>query len=244
VNQEALYYSIADEVFAQFPGYGRGVVLAHGVRNGKSPDELVALFHATEASVRERLNVETLAQHPRIASWREAYRSFGAKPSKFRPSMEAMARRVLRNQEIPSINALVDIGNVVSLRHLVPAGGHAIDVVTQDIALRPATGDEEFIPFGSEEVEHPSPGEIVFAEGNTVLTRRWTWRQANHTLTLPTTTAIEFNVDGLPPVQISEVEEVCREIIELVERFCGGRTRYEILTRDNPRIQITELAVV
>lgn len=101
---------------------------------------------------------------------------------------------------MPSINALVDIGNILSLRYLLPIGAHAIDVVSHDITLCIATGEEEFVPFGSEQVEHPVPGEIIFAEGNTVLTRRWSWRQAIHTMTLPTTTAIEFNVDGLPPV--------------------------------------------
>ena len=237
---QALYYSISDETFAQFPGYARGVVLAYGVTNGNSPDQLVALLRDAEDSVRERLNLDSLTEHPRIASWRDAYRAFGAKPSKFRPSTEAMVRRVLRDQQLPTINALVDIGNVVSLRHLVPVGGHAIDVLTKDIALRPATGEETFTPFGSEETENPDPGEIVFAEGNTVLTRRWTWRQANHTLTLSTTTAIEINVDGLPPVPLAEVEEVCQEVIELVERFCGGRARWELLTHENPRVRITE----
>ena len=232
---EDLYYTIAGEVFDQFPGYARGVVLAHDVTNGASPPELVALLRAAEASVRERLSLDGLAEHPRIGSWRQAYRSFGAKPSKFRSSIEALVRRALRNQELPSINALVDVGNVLSLRYLVPTGGHAIDVLSGDIALRPATGEERFVPFGSQEVEHPLPGEIIFAEGDTVLTRRWTWRQANHTLTLPTTTAIEFNVDGLPPVPVSEVEEICQEVMRLVEQFCGGRTRYDILTRDNPR---------
>jgi DNA/RNA-binding domain of Phe-tRNA-synthetase-like protein len=157
-----------------------------------------------------------------------------------------MVRRALRNQELPSINALVDIGNVLSLRSLVPTGGHAIDVVRQDLTLRPATGEEEFVPFPAGElrtgssaaVEHPLPGEIIFAEGNMVLTRRWTWRQANHTLTLPTTTAIEFNVDGLPPVDRSEVEGVCGQVIELIERYCGGRSRYEVLSPQNPRIRL------
>lgn len=235
-----LYYTVAEEVFTQFPGYVRGVVLAYDVVNGESPPDLVSLLREAEASVRDRLRLEGLAEHPRIASWREAYRSFGAKPSKFRSSIEAMVRRALRNQELPTINALVDIGNILSLRHLAPTGGHAIDVVTQDIALRPATGEEEFVPFGSEEVEHPLPGEIIFAEGNTVLTRRWTWRQANHTLTLPTTTAIEFNVDGLPPIPVAEVEEICQEVAELIRRFCGGRSRFELLTRENPRIRLTE----
>jgi len=235
-----IHYSIADEVFAQFPGYTRGVVLAHGVSNGDSPAELVALLREAEAAVRERLDKDRLAEHPRIASWREAFRAFGAKPAKFRSSIEAMVRRVLSGNELPSINALVDIGNTLSLRHLVPTGGHAIDEVEQDIALRPATGEEVFVAFGSDETEHPDPGEIVFVEGQTVLTRRWSWRQANHTLTLPSTKAIEFNVDGLPPVPESEVEEVCRETMALVDRFCGGRARYKILSRDKPRIPLSK----
>jgi DNA/RNA-binding domain of Phe-tRNA-synthetase-like protein len=145
----------------------------------------------------------------------------------------------LRHDPLPSINALVDIGNVVSLRHLIPVGGHAIDVLTADIALRLATGQEDFVPFGSDTMEHPLPGEVVFVEGNIVLTRRWTWRQANHTLTLPKTQAIEINVDGLPPVSTQEIEQACSEVVELVGRFCGGKMRYEVMSETNPRIKLT-----
>ncbi len=238
MKSKDLNYTISNEIFAKYPGYVRGVVRAYGVTNGPSSDELVALLRKAEAHVRNHLKTEDLAEHPRMVSWREAYRAFGAKPTKFRPSMEAMARRVLKQQEIPSINALVDIGNIVSLRLLVPAGGHAIDVVEQDVALREAVGDEEFTAFGSDQVENPLPGEIILVEGKTVLTRRWTWRQANHTLVLPTTTDLEVNVDGLPPVEVSEVEDGCRQIIELIERFCGGNADYEVLSQENPTIKL------
>ncbi len=199
---------------------------------------MIEMLRSAEASVRGRLNFEELIYHPQIASWREAFRKVGIKPSDFRPSIEALARRVLRDQELPSINALVDVGNILSLRHLLPIGAHAIDHVSHDIALRVATGREEFVSFGSEQVEHPAAGEIIFAEGNTVLTRRWIWRQACHTMTLPATKALEFNVDGLPPVKKSEVDGVCRELMDLVRQFCGGQTRYEILTRENPWIAL------
>ena len=232
------FYTIADDIFAQFQGYQRGVVIGKDVTNGESPAELISLLRTEEDSIRRQLDLESLVEHPRIFSWREAYRAFGAKPGKFRPSMEAMVRRVLRDQEIPSINALVDIGNIVSLRHLVPAGGHAIDVISGDICLRPARGDESFTPFGAEHVEHPEPGEIIFAEGAVVLTRRWTWRQGNHTLTLPTTSAIEYNIDGLPPVGLSEIEAAGRDIMALVAEFCGGSTRCEVLNQENSRIQL------
>ncbi len=238
MNQNEKFYAISEEIFSRFPGYVRGVVVAHGLVNGKSSDELITLLRAAEESVRSTVDAASVAEHPRIASWREAYRSFGAKPTKFRPSIEAMARRVLKNEALPSISALVDIGNIVSLSHLLPAGGHAVDVLEGDISLCSAVGDEQFIPLDSDQVENPMPGEIVFVEGKTVLTRRWTWRQGKHTLVSPTTTAVEINVDGLPPVPVKEIEQACRELMELVGQFCGGRSRYEILSKENPRMKL------
>jgi DNA/RNA-binding domain of Phe-tRNA-synthetase-like protein len=234
-----LAYTIAPEIFAAFPDYHRGVVIAHGVRNGASPAGLVRLLREEESRAREKLNVETLTAEPRLASWREAFRRLGYKPGDFRPSIEALLRRVLRGQELPAINALVDIGNIVSLRHLLPVGGHAIDVLTQDVSLRPATGSEEFVPFGSEEMEHPLAGEFIFTEGEKVLTRRWIWRQANHSLTLPETTAIEFNIDSLPPTGEADVTAAGKDVIELVECFCGGKSRLAILDRLNSRLDLT-----
>jgi DNA/RNA-binding domain of Phe-tRNA-synthetase-like protein len=235
---DGLTYSIAGDIFDKYPGYCRGVVLAFDVRNGPSPESLVQMLRQAEASVRAQLNIETIAEHPRIKSWREAYKAFGAKPSEYRSSVEAMARRVLRNDSLPSINCLVDIGNIVSLQHLVPVGGHSMDDLTKNIELRLATGEEEFIPFGSTETEHPLTGEVIFAEGNTVLTRRWTWRQANYTLTLPETRSIEINIDRLPPVEMEEIHAIANQVIGLVEGFCGGRMRYEVLDINNPQMKL------
>ncbi len=234
-----LTYSISAEIFNKYPGYARGVVLGFGVHNGASPDKLVGLLREAEASVRGQASLELIAEHPRIKPWREAYKAFGAKPSEFRSSVEAMARRALRGDQLPSINALVDIGNIVSLQHLLPVGGHAMDELSQDICLRLATGEEDFVPFGSTEVEHPLPGEVIFVEGSTVLTRRWTWRQANHTLTLPETKSIEINIDRLPPVEMEEVHAIANQVMGLVEQFCGGRMRYEILSEERREMSLS-----
>jgi DNA/RNA-binding domain of Phe-tRNA-synthetase-like protein len=233
-----LFYQIAPEVFERFPGYVRGVVVVHEVANGAAPEAVTSLLREAEASVRGRVTLEGLTEHPCIKAWREAFRRFGAKPSEHRSSIEALARRALRGEPLPSINALVDIGTIVSLRHFLPVGGHAIDVLTSDIALRCATGRETFVPFGSDRPEHPLPGEVVFVEGETVLTRRWTWRQANHTLTLPETRAIEINVDGLPPATMAEVEAACVDLETLVRKFCGGRIRREVLSAAYPRMSL------
>jgi len=227
-------YAIHPEVFAAHPNYIRGVVITTRLTNGSSPLEMVSLLREAEDVSRSQFNLDQRSEHRRFASWREAYRSFGAKPSKFRPSMEAMIRRILRGDRIPSIRRLADIGNVGSIRHALPAGGHSTDVMGRDIELRPAHGAERFIPFGSDLEEHPEPGEIEFAECDAVLTRRWTWRQATYTLLVEDTTDALFNVDGLPPVVHAEVEGSCVEISELLQEFCGAETRVETLTSAMP----------
>jgi DNA/RNA-binding domain of Phe-tRNA-synthetase-like protein len=229
-----LKYSISNEVFSKFPEYCRGVVIAYDISNGDSPEELIAGLREAEKELSSRLTAENIATHPNIVSWREAYRSLGVKPTEYRPSMEALIRRVLKNEPLPAINKIVDLGNLLSIKNLVPIGGHAIDVLTQDIELRFATGEEIFEPFGSDVVEHPLSKEIIFVEGNTVLTRRWTWRQAKHTLVLPDTKAVEINVDGLPPVTEDLVKQICEQVAELVQKYCGGRINYNILSRQNP----------
>jgi DNA/RNA-binding domain of Phe-tRNA-synthetase-like protein len=233
-----LFHSISNEIFTRYPGYLRGVVVARDVTNGSSPAALVQYLRDAESVVRQQLSLETLIEEDHIRPWREVFRSFGAKPSEFRPSIEGLVRRSLRNDPLPSINALVDIGNIISLRHLLPVGGHAIEHLAGDMVLRLASGEETFIAFGSEQVEHPLPGEVIFAEGDVVLTRRWIWRQATHTLTLPETCAIEINVDGLPPISAREIERACLDSMALIKQFCGGKAHFEILSQDHPQIQL------
>jgi len=234
-----LQYSIADEIFDRFPEFIRGVVVARDIVNRASSSELIELLRAEESSLRRRLTGEALVSNPLIVSWREAFRSLGIKPSEYRPSLEAMARRVINGNELPAINALVDIGNIISLRYLLPVGGHSLNEVSQDITLRAATGEEVFIPFGSDQTEHPDKGEFIFTEGNNVLTRRWVWRQSNHTLTELTTTFIEFNVDGLPPVNVDNIKTASEDLAELVNQFCGGSSVCMQLSQTNRKINVT-----
>jgi len=228
----ALSVRIAPEVFALAPGYRRWMVLAEALSNGPSPASLVQELRAQEAALRDQLSADRITEHPRIAAWREAYKRFGARPSDFRASIEALARRVLRGDALPAINALVDIGNLVSLRYLMPVGAHPWPEAP--LSLRPAQAGDEFLPPDGSPVETPAPGEIVFAQGHAVLTRRWTWRQAAGTQTLPQTQAVFFNLDALAPVTQDDLQAAARDVSERVERYCGGRCRIATLDAAAP----------
>ncbi len=231
-------YGVSIGVFERFPGYRRGAVIVRDTRNGPSPPALVQRLRAEESVLRQRLDGDALAGNPRIQAWRDAYRAFGAKPSEHRSSVEAMARRVVKGDALPSINALVDIGNLVSLRWLMPAGVHPLDRSEGDLWLRFAEGREVFSPPDGKPDETVPRGEVVFAEDDRVLTRRWTWRQAAGTQTLPDTRAVVFNIDALPPAIGEDLIGAGRDIEALVAEYCGGQIEFQVLDEDSSNVPL------
>ncbi len=228
-----LTYRIAPEIFALYPGYCRGVVVARGFSNGPSTPTVTALLREAEAALRQRIT-GNVAEVPEIAAWRDAYRRFGAKPAEHRSAIEALARRVLKPDALPAINLLVDIGNLVSIKHLLPAGVHPTDALQHGLALRLAGEGDLFAPPDGSPAEAPPAGEVVFADGTSVLTRRWTWRQAANTQTLPDTKGVFFNIDGLPPTHRDTVQAATAEVAALVQAHCGGEVLAVLLDARNP----------
>jgi DNA/RNA-binding domain of Phe-tRNA-synthetase-like protein len=224
-------YRIDAEIFRLYPGYRRGLVLAQKLHNGPSGADLSEQLRTQEAALRQRVQGNP-AEYPRIAAWREAYRRFGARPSDFRSSIEALTRRVLRGDALPGINALVDIGNLISLRYLVPVGVHPVPVGGGTLCLRLREPTDSFLPPDGAAAETPEEGEVVFVQESTVLTRRWTWRQSALTLTLPETTAVFFNIDALQGVPDADIDSAARDIGQLVRTHCGGEVHATVL-RDN-----------
>ena len=139
---------------------------------------------------------------------------------------------------MPDINPLVDIGNLVTLRHLLPAGVHPVPASAGSpvsLSLRKTTDGDRFLPPDGGPAEQPAPGEIVFAHGQEILTRRWTWRQAAGTQTLPDTRQVLVNIDGLPPASEDEVRAAMQAVTELAQRYCGAHVRAaQVLSAQQP----------
>ena len=232
-------YRIAPDLFEAYPGYCRGVVVIDAADNHTGGEALARLLRDAEAQVRDTVR-GNVAEHPRVLAWREAYRQFGAKPSEHRCSIEALVRRVVKPDALPSINPLVDIGNIVSLRHMLPAGVHPLTDAVSLLELRRSQPGDTFLPADGGPAETPPTNEIVLTRGQEVLTRRWTWRQAAGTQTLHDTTRVFFNIDGLPPTTPGEVQAAMQDCIHLIRECCGGKlVLADVLHAANPSIRFS-----
>lgn len=86
---------------------------------------------------------------PAIAATREAYKRCGKDPSRYRPSSEALRRRLMRGLELYRIDTLVDLINLVSLRTGYSIGGFDADKIQgNDLELGIGRAEEPFEGIG------------------------------------------------------------------------------------------------
>jgi DNA/RNA-binding domain of Phe-tRNA-synthetase-like protein len=218
------------DIFRKFPGAALGVVVGHRVDVTGEQAALIAQLRAEEARVRELLRGGTITEHPHIAPWREAYRQFGAKPKDHPSSIENLVRRVLKGEELPHINTLVDLYNLISLKYLVPVGGEDLDKIVGDVWLTFAGEDEPAVRMlGEMEARAPKPGEVLYKDDAGAICRRWNWKEADRTKLTEVTRNVFLVIERLPPVAMAAVDAATRELSELVARWCGGDIRRELL---------------
>jgi DNA/RNA-binding domain of Phe-tRNA-synthetase-like protein len=203
-------------VHAAHPDYVALVLLASGLTSGPSDSDSDARLAGAEAHLRAA-SLERATDHPHIAAWRAAFSSFGAKPSRYPSSAEALISRVLKGQPLPRVNALVDLYNAVSVRYVVPVGGEDADQLEGALRLTAAAGGEPFDPRGdATDIEQVAAGEIVWRDDRGVTCRRWNWRQGRRTQLTGDSTRAFFVFDRLAGLAVDELHHAADELSDLL----------------------------
>jgi lysyl-tRNA synthetase class 2 len=232
---------VSDEVFKMFPGYVRHVLIVRNADNTRENAGLLALLREEESRVRADASFDDLKNHPRIASWRTAFEKFGINPNQCPPSIASLIKRVRGGKELPYINSLVAIFNIMSMRHIIPTGGDDLGKVTGDIALKQADGSETYVPLGSRDVaEHPKPGEIILCDtgDGDVFCRAWCWKNGDRSKIESNTKSVAINIDALPPVTEKEGFSAAESAAALVKRYYGADVTINILSAENDSIDL------
>src|SRR6266571_8184986 len=151
------------DILVRYPAVVGGAMLVRDVTNGPTPASLLAAYQAEQQARLQRIGSTPLSQVETLAAWRSAFREFGVEPTQYRSAAEALLRRLTKKGDIPSINTLVDIGNLVSIRYALPVAVFDTRTLLGTVTVHFADGTERYTTLGEEEVEHPEPGEVVFS---------------------------------------------------------------------------------
>ncbi len=210
---------VIDKAVAEmFPNLRIGILLIRNADNS---------WDGKESKINElkRLAVASIdweKASQRMEEWKQIYRKFGTNPKKKVPTLNALLKR--SEKGLPAISPIVDIYLAHELMHLFPLGGYDLDKVNGDIFLRFSQGNEKFVAIGGKE-EKTYEGEIVYADNEKVLTRRWNYKDCEQSkITEETSNAMLMAEAPLETMPTDELMAMMKSLSSWIEKLTGAET--------------------
>ncbi len=232
-------FVIEERIFEALPTICVGVVAAKGIDNGKAYPAIDNMLDEAVSLAEERFSGKKVKEEPEILPYREAFQILGINPNKYMCSIEALFTRISKGRGMPHINPLVDLNNAVSLMYTLPMGTHDLSLSDEDIVIRRAREGDTFLPFGADAEESPDAGEVVYAVGSQIRTRRWTWRQSEHGKIDAGTNYVFFPIDGFLGVNDEKVRAAADQLEKLLREQFGCETVKGFVDREHPATSLT-----
>ncbi len=231
-------FIVEKEIFEKLPNACFGVVMAKGIDNSKTYPEVDRLLDESIGAAAQRFKGKKVKEEPDILPYREAFHALDVNPNKYLCSIEALFTRIAKGKGMPHINPVVDLGNAISLKYTLPMGAHDLGGSGEDICIRLAQPGDTFLPFGGDAEETPDSGEVVYAVGHQVRTRRWTWRQSEHGKITPASTDIFFPIDGFTDLNREQVLAAREELQALVKQIFGCEAAVGFVDADHSEMEL------
>jgi DNA/RNA-binding domain of Phe-tRNA-synthetase-like protein len=207
---------VGAEIFDLRPDYNAISVVVEGVDNvTRHP----AVARYVEESLARPARPSWTEGH--LEAWRTAYRAFGAKPQRTPSSVDALLMRLGKDGHLPTINAVVDLYNAISVRYAIPVGGENIAAYVGTPRLTRASGAESFdtMKEGQSVAEAVPAGEVVWTDDRRVTCRRWNWRQGIRTRIDLQTRRAWFVLERLDPMPLDAAMEAAFALMETLRQM-------------------------
>lgn len=119
------------------------------VDNSLTPDDLWKEIEKSAEELKDKFALQELNKRPSIAATRKAYKNGGKDPNRYRPSAEALGRRIINGKGIYRLTTLIDIINQISIITGYSIGGFDADKINGDILLLDiGTDNDKFEAIG------------------------------------------------------------------------------------------------
>jgi DNA/RNA-binding domain of Phe-tRNA-synthetase-like protein len=138
------------EIGIELPAVRLAVIEAQELAVSPGGGDLELLVDAVCRAKRREFTLESLPEAEPIRAVRAMFREWGMDPSKYRPSSEALLRRVVQGRGLYRVSNVVDIGNLGSVETGWPYGCYDREKITSPIVFRRGTPGERYERVGKQ----------------------------------------------------------------------------------------------
>ena len=198
-------------------------LLFRDLRIGPSSPQLQKLLAQQLQELRLQYpSIEALRNSAELAKFREILDRVVVEQGMFSPSVENLYRLILKRGKLPTINNLVDIYNLVSVRTRCSMGAHDLDRITTPVRLQPLSGSESFVPLGRSEPQSVGAGEFGYVDAAGRLLCRLEVLQADSSKVTSDIRNILMIIETTTAHRPETVQQARDEVIDRVALYCGG----------------------
>ncbi len=156
--------AIASSITNQLPGFSLGIIRYAGVTLSDSPKMLQGRINLFVETLRNEREGSQITDIEGIREWRAMFKKLGIDPSRYRPSSEALTRRLLQGNPFFWINSGVDVNNFLSVLHALPYGLYDADKLSGDIVCRLGGEEDHYEGLNGRDVN--MQGKLLLADAD------------------------------------------------------------------------------
>ncbi|MFJ7677035.1 B3/B4 domain-containing protein [Peribacillus sp. NPDC097264] len=127
---------ISSNLASKVPDFKIGFITYENIEVGPSPQMVKGRLQLFQEALFFDLEEKELTDFPGIKEWREIFKMTGTNPSRYRPSVEALYRRVKKQNYLSPIHSAIDLNNFFSLLYEVPIGIYDADALSGDLSIK------------------------------------------------------------------------------------------------------------
>jgi DNA/RNA-binding domain of Phe-tRNA-synthetase-like protein len=141
---EWLEIKLSQEIIEEMPTFKVGIIEYNNINVGESPQMIKGRLQLFQESIYFDLENKNIPELAGIQEWRTIFKRYGKDPNRYRPSVEALYRRVQKQNYLSSVQSAIDINNFFSLQYQVPIGIYDLDNLNGPVRIRLGTEGEEY----------------------------------------------------------------------------------------------------
>lgn len=156
------HFKASEVIQSKIKGLKFGLVYGRGFRVIKDDPSFSKSFNELELYLKDKFSTLRPAEDAVVQSVRRMYGRLGWEPTRYRPSSEALIRRIIQGKGLYRINNLVDYGNLVSARFHLPMGLYDADKIVGEIIIDVGKPTESYQGISNPEIH--AEGKLVLRD--------------------------------------------------------------------------------
>ncbi|WP_227521983.1 B3/B4 domain-containing protein [Bacillus solitudinis] len=219
-------FHIGKNISSLVPTLKIGLITYHHIVIGDSPQMLKGRLQFFQETLKVELESKDITDYKGITEWRETFKKLNISPSKYRPSAEALYRRIKKGEPLPLVHSAVDLNTFFSLQYEIPMGIYDLDSLSGDITLR--LGEENETYDGVNGRINTLTGKIVTADssgpfGSPIV-------DSTRSCVHPTTTSALHVLYLRPSMSEAEANQLVAAVAKMFTQIHGGDASYSVYT--------------